>query len=178
MKDRPTASGDALSAILKSQYRASLAMLREAIEKCPEDLWYSAVPTNAFWQVAYHALFFAHLYSQPNEEAFRPWTRHQSDVQHPDGIPGPPDPDSRLPLIPRPYSKADALEYCAWCEGMIDAAVDILDLSSADCGFSWYSVSKLEHQIVNIRHIQHHTAQLADRLRAATGDGVRWHGKG
>ena len=63
-------------------------------------------------------------------------------------------------------------------EGMIDAAVDILDLSSADCGFSWYSVSKLEHQIVNIRHIQHHTAQLADRLRAATGDGVRWHGKG
>ena len=178
MTDQPTVAGDVLAAILKSQYHASLAMLRDAIERCPEDLWYSAVPTNAFWQVAYHALFFAHLYSQPNERAFRPWTRHQGDVQHEDGIPGPPDPNSRLPLIPRPYSKVDALEYCDWCNGMVDAAVDILDLSSTDCGFSWYSVSKLEHQIVNIRHIQHHTAQLADRLRAATGAGVRWHGKG
>ena len=108
MKDRPPVSGEALATILKSQYHRALTMLHESIEKCPEDLWYSAVPKNAFWQVAYHALFFTHVYLQPNEEAFRPWSGHQSAVQYPDGIPGPADPNSGLPLNPRPYSKAEA----------------------------------------------------------------------
>ena len=34
----------------------------------------------------------------------------------------------------------------------------------------------LEHQIVNIRHIEHHTAQLADRLRSSAGIGIQWVG--
>jgi len=29
-------------------------------------------------------------------------------------------------------------------------------------------------QIVNIRHIQHHAAQLIDRVRSAAGVGIRW----
>jgi len=37
-------------------------------------------------------------------------------------------------------------------------------------------MSKLEHQFVNIRHIQHHGAQLADRLRSAANIGIRWVG--
>lgn len=162
--------------LLKSQYHAALEMLREAIELCPEDLWYSRAPTNSFWQVAYHALFFTHLYLQPNEAAFRPWERHQSRVQHPDGIAGPPDPASDLPLIPNPYSKAEVLAYWRVCSEMVDGAVDALDLESEESGFSWYRVPKLEHQIVNLRHIQHHTAQLADRLRASVDAGVRWVG--
>jgi hypothetical protein len=43
-------------------------------------------------------------------------------------------------------------------------------------GFSWYKVSKLEHQIINVRHLQHHTAQLADRVRRNANVGVRWAG--
>ena len=62
-----------LKRILKSQYRASLAMLRASVEACPDALWYDATPKNAFWQIAYHTLFFTHLYLQPEEQAFRPW---------------------------------------------------------------------------------------------------------
>ena len=58
--------------VLKSQYHAALAMLRHAIEKCPTDLWYSKEQANAFWQTAYHTLFFTHLYLQPTAEDFRP----------------------------------------------------------------------------------------------------------
>jgi hypothetical protein len=36
----------------------------------------------------------------------------------------------------------------------------------------------LEHQIVNIRHIQHHAAALSSRLRRSAGIGVNWVGKG
>ena len=54
--------------------------------------------------------------------------------------------------------------------------MDALDLDSTESGFSWYRMSKLEHQLVNIRHIQHHGAQLADRLRSAADIGIRWVG--
>jgi hypothetical protein len=161
---------------LKSQYHAALAMLRSVIEQCPDDMWYSAANRNAYWQVAYHALFFAHLYLMPDEAAFQPWKGHQGDVQHPDGIPGRADPTSTLPLIPEPYTKNEALAYWAICDEMVDRAVDALDLHSPTCGFSWYQMPKLEHQIVSIRHIQHHAAQLADRLRFATDTGTRWVG--
>ena len=173
-----THSADALRSILKSQYHAALAMLRESLERCPDDLWFSKEPTNAFWQIAYHTVFFAHMYLHRNEAAFQPWEQHQTAVQHPDGIPGSVDPESPLPLIPDPYTREQVLAYWSVCDRMVDQAIDTLDLDNPDCGFYWYSVSKLEHQIVAIRHIQHHAAQLADRLRAAEDIGIRWVGAG
>lgn len=170
------ADPDLLPAVLKSQYHAALTMLRDAIERCPEDLWYDERPVNAFWQIAYHALYFAHLYLQPDLATFRPWEKEQGNVQHPDAIPGPADPNSKLPLIPDPYSREDVLAYWSFCYEMVDRVVDELDLTRADSGFYWYRMPKLEHQIVNIRHIQHHAAQLGDRIRATTGDGFAWVG--
>ncbi len=166
----------ALARVLKSQYHAGLAMLREAIERCPDDLWLDARPRNAFWQVAYHTLFFAHAYLG-DQGTFQRWSEHQRDNQNEDGIPGEPDPQSTLPLIPKPYTKDQALRYWAIVDGMVDQAVDTMDLRRRDSGFPRYKISKLEHQLVNLRHIQHHTAQLADRLRAACGVNVTWRGK-
>jgi hypothetical protein len=166
----------ALKSILKSQYHAALAMLRECIQRCPDSVWLGTEHKNQFWQITYHTLFFTHLYLQPDEAAFRPWEHHQGSVQHPDGIAGPPYPGSALPLIPNPYSKGQALEYWSFCDRMLDSAVDSLDLESPQCGFHWYRMSKLEHQFVSLRHIQHHEAQLADRLRSAADIGIRWVG--
>jgi hypothetical protein len=56
--------------------------------------------------------------------------------------------------------------------------VDRLDLTAPTSGFSWYRMSKLEHQLLNLRHIQHHTGQLADRLRRETNKGIAWVGEG
>jgi hypothetical protein len=160
---------------LKNQYHAALTMLREAIEKCPEDLWVDARPTNAFWQVAYHVLFFTHFYLARDAASFQPWAEHQRDNQNEDGIPGPPDPNSALPLIPRPYTKDQALRYWAIVNGLVDSSVDAMDLHRQETGFH-YRMSKLEHQLVTLRHVQHHTAQLADRLRAALDFHVSWAG--
>lgn len=162
--------------VLKSQYYAALAMLRQPIEACPDDLWYSTEYTNSFWQLAYHTLYFADLYSMPCEADFRPYKDHIEEVQVPDCIPGPPDPESKLPLLPPPYSKAQVLDYLQLCADTMDARVDALDLWSMDCGFHWYKLSKLEHQVLNIRHIQHGAAQLADRLRTKLDFGTKWVG--
>jgi hypothetical protein len=165
-----------LRAALGSQYHAALAMLREVVERYPEERWEADRRVNAPWQLAYHSLFFTHLYLQPEVAAFRPWKGHRSQVQHEDGIAGPADPGNDLPLIPDPYTKAQVLEYLAFCDALVDEAVAALDLLSPQSGFHWYPIGKLEHQLVNLRHVQHHTAQLADRLRNDAGLGTRWVG--
>jgi hypothetical protein len=165
-----------LRTTLKSQYRAALAMLRQAVELCPEESWVDDGHTNAPWQIAYHTLFFAHLYMQPEEAAFRPWEQHRANAQYPDCIAGPPNPDSDLPLLPEPYGKDEVLAYCDVCELMVEDAVDAIDVTASESGFYWYPIPKLEHQLVNLRHIQHGAAQIADRVRAAADVGVDWVG--
>jgi hypothetical protein len=51
-----------LAAILVSQYQASLKMLKQAIDACPDSLWNASGDRNKFWQVAYHAIYFVHEY--------------------------------------------------------------------------------------------------------------------
>jgi hypothetical protein len=138
-------------------------------------VWLADTHPNAFWQIAYHTLFIAHVYLHPTFDSFRPWAGHQADVGQPDALRAPVNADSSLPLLPAPYTRAQALELWGVCDRMVDEAVDGFNLESQECGFGWYQgVSKLEHQFVSIRHIQHHTAQLADRLRAARDFGVGW----
>ena len=165
-----------LKPILKSQYHAALAMVRDAVERCPDDVWTAPGHVSAFWQVAYHTIFFTHLYLHRDETSFQRWPGHQRGVQQEDGLTRPPDPASDLPVLPTPYSRAQVLAYWQVCDDMVDSAVDALDLGAPECGFWWYKVSKLEHQLINLRHAQHHAAQLADRLRAATDQHVKWVG--
>jgi hypothetical protein len=151
---------------LKGQYHASLAMLRSAIEVCPEAMWESGEHPRTFWRLAYHTLFYSHLYLLQSDEGFVPWAKHVKGYENVyDGSPDVP-----------PISKEDILEYLSFVDVMVDHQVDTLDLDTLDCGFSWYSVPKLDHQLVNLRHIQEHTGQLRDRLFEAGFD-LRWYGK-
>ena len=40
-------------------------MLEEAVRRCPAEAWTRGTPDAAFWQVAYHTLFYTHLYLSP-----------------------------------------------------------------------------------------------------------------
>jgi len=158
-----------LQAVLKSQYLASLTMLRKAIDACPAELWTDTSYVNQFWQIAYHTLFYTDFYLQSSESAFVPWEHHRPEHNYFTSR-------SKTPQSITPYSVDELRAYCKRCSDMIDAAVDRLDLAAPESGFSWYKMSKLEHQFVNLRHIQHHTGQLAERIRQATGRGIEWVG--
>jgi len=157
--------------IVGSQIRAALRMLRWAIEACPENLWNRETDTNRFWVLAYHTLYFAHLYLSPSEEAFEPFERQV--VGH--GGYGKTDlgdwPDLTSEDV---FAKVDVLAYC----DHIDARVSELVASTpfdTESGFSWLKFSKGEAHLYNLRHIQHHTGQLAERLRQEAGIGSgRW----
>jgi len=153
---------------LKSQYHASLAMLREAIDTCPAELWTSDGYTNRFWHVAYHVLFYTHFYLQPSEADFVPWERHRDELNRFEREPG--------AAAPTPYTVEEMRAYWTFVDSAVDATVERLDLAAPTSGFWWYEMSKLEHQLVNLRHLQHHTGQLIDRLRQHSGRGVEWAG--
>ena len=144
--------------VVKSQYRAALAMLGDAIEKCPDALWAESETEQQFWHIAYHALFFTHLYLQTNEEAFVPWEKHRENHQYFEG---------------EPYTQAELLDYLMLCQKEVEEKVKDLDWE-AESGFDWLPMNKLGVQFYNIRHIQHHVGQLEDRLRIGAGIGVRW----
>lgn len=164
---------DVVKIILKSQYSAAFAMLRQVVECCPTNLWLSDAYTNQYWHIAYHAVFYTHLYAQVDEKAFQPWEKQRDNYQFMGSLPWEP---YDKPDVGEPYSREDILEYLDFCESHIAGWVDKLDLNASECGFWWYKMSKLEHQFNNLRHIQHHAGQLADRLRNVLDLGSDWVG--
>ena len=157
--------------LIQSQYHATLDMLEEAIRICPEDLWIDPGFTNVFWHVAYHALFFTHLYLQDSREGIAPWSKHREEYEFlGDTLPWPPH---NKPNIGEPYTKDEVLEYMDFCRQVVEDKVPALDLEAAS-GFDWLPFDKLELQFYNIRHTQHHTGQLSERLRTSSDAGIRW----
>ena len=174
MTDAPPASD--LRTILKGQYHAALAMLREAVELCPDRTWDDPRHRNRTWQIAYHALYFTRYYGGRDEHHDSFWEGHRRGTQNDDGILGPPDPKSDKPHGPAPYTKAEVLACLDFVVRGVDAAVDDLDLAAKECGFPWYKLTKLEHQWMTVRHLQHHTGQISERIRAEADLGMKWVG--
>jgi hypothetical protein len=157
--------------ILKSQFLASLEMLKQAITECPDSLWNAKEHKNRFWHVAYHALFYTHLYLQPTLDDFAPWEKHREEYRS--LSPSKDKVESQTEV--EPFTKEDVLKYLAFCQERVEAWLDKLDFD-AESGFYWLPFSKLELQLYNIRHIQQHTGELSEKL-AAFGDGdVDWVG--
>jgi hypothetical protein len=150
--------------IIQSQYYAALAMLRQAVEKCPDPLWADTRFANPSWHIAYHVLFYTHLYLQAKAEDFTPWEKHHDDLG---------SLENSDPALA--YSKAEILDYLAICLAQVDEQVSAVDLA-ADSGFYWLPFSKLELQFYNIRHIQQHTGELCERLGALGEISVGWVG--
>lgn len=152
-----------IKSALLSQYKASLMMLRQAVELCSDELWLSEKYSNRTWQVVYHALFFTDLYLHTHLDERKLWKGHRGGYQ---------DLENQSKL--EPYSRAEVLEFLSDIEKRLEGALERIDLTSAESGFHWYKVNKLEHQMVNIKHLQQHLGQLQDRIRNEQGEGIGW----
>ncbi|MGA2504657.1 MAG: DinB family protein [Anaerolineales bacterium] len=158
--------------IIQCQYLAALEMLKQAIVKCPPELWNAREDKNKFWHVAFHALFYTHLYLQDAEKDFQPWENHRDEYQFMGQTPWPPhDP----PKIGDPYIREDVLAYLEIVQKQIRERVPALYLE-APSGFDWLPFGKLELQFYNLRHLQQHVGELYERLGAKAGIDLDWVG--
>lgn len=151
-----------ISTVVQSEYYSALVMLEESVKKCPAEIWNAPQDQNRTWQVAYHVLFYTHLYLQPTEQDFVPWPKARGEAQYfgPIFFEG-----NRAPLILEPYTQAEICEYLDFVRREVARQIPPLTFD-APSGFDWLRMNKLELQFYNIRHIQHHTGELYERLGA------------
>ena len=155
---------DSIRVAFDSQYQAGLDMLEAAVRACPDDTWDSSAHVNRFWHIAYHALFYVHLYLFQTLSERRPWSGHREGAQD-------------LGQEVAPYSRDSILEYLAFCRDHARSRISALDLT-AESGFLWLPFGPVERLAYNLRHLQHHAGQLSERIRQDTGDGVGWVSRG
>ncbi len=156
---------DALKGALKGQYHAGMDMMKGAIDACPPEMWAAGKPPRQFYRLAYHALFYTELYLQVHVDDFVRWEHHRDEVEG--------DEHTEI-LEPEPYTKEQLVEFWQRVDDRIDPLIDKIDLSAKDCGIPWYKIPKLDHVLLNLRHLQEHAGQLRDRLLEA-GIDQRWH---
>ncbi|HLV82026.1 MAG TPA: hypothetical protein VKT32_17180, partial [Chthonomonadaceae bacterium] len=106
------------------------------------------------------------LYLGQNEEAYQPWPGRPEVCPELWQKPWSMEPYD-LPEDFAPYTQIQLLDYVAYIHSLIDPTVEALDLDAQETGISWYkNMSKLSHQLLNLRHIQGHVGQLSELLMA------------
>jgi len=153
-----------LKGALAGQFRAGLAMLRECVERCPDDLWSAVVdkPPRTFWRIAYHATFYTHFYLAQDHSEFKAWERH---VNH--AVMTFTEEGEELPPEDTLYSQSDLGEYIDFLSEQLAGIVEELDLESLESGFPWYpNFPKLDHVLLTLRHLGVHVGQLQELLFA------------
>lgn len=147
---------------LWKQFGASIDMLENALKLCPEELWDTG---SKFWYNAYHCLFYLDYYLTLEPEKFAPPSPYTlSEI----------DPSGAMP--DRTYSKEELLSYLEFCRKKChDLVVGLTDEVAQTRWINGYkNYSVFEILLYNMRHVQHHAAQLNLLLRQGINDAPKW----
>jgi hypothetical protein len=140
-------------------------MLENAVRACPDALWSDRERQPEYWHLAYHTLFYLDLYLSDSTDGFAPPLPFTLSEVDPAGV-----------LPDRVYSKEEVLEYLA--HGRNKARDRIAartgEKSEQRCEYGWITLTQAEAILYNMRHVQHHAAQLNLLLRQATDSAPRW----
>ncbi len=144
---------------LWQQFGAAIDMLENALRACPDGLWSDRSQRPEFWYVAFHALFFLDVYLSESLEGFGPPAPFTLDELDPAGL-----------LPERPYSKEELQAYVEHGRKKCRAAIEGLTDQTAHerRRILSFDGSFLELLLYNMRHVQHHAAQLSLILRQKT----------
>jgi hypothetical protein len=151
--------------IIWGQFGAAIDMLENAMRACPDNVWFDRGRAPEFWYLAFHTLFFLDLYCSETDVGFEPPAPFTRDEMDPAGI-----------MPERPHTKEELFAYLA--HGRAKCRQTIVELTepraSARCGFEWLDLNVAELLLYNMRHVQHHAAQLNLLLRQRMDAAPRW----
>jgi hypothetical protein len=147
------------------QFGAAIDMLGNAIKSCPEGLWGDRTQRPEFWYTAFHALFFLDLYLSDSDKGFVPPAPFTLDELDERGI-----------LPDRVYTKPELLAYLAhgWAKCMARITAMTPAEAAKRCGFDWLDLTVGDMLLYNMRHVQHHAAQLNLMLSQRGHPVPRW----
>ncbi len=150
------------------QFGAAIDMLENAMLACPDELWGDRSQRPEFWYLVYHTLFWLDLSLSGSVEGFAPPAPYTLDELDPAGI-----------LPERVYGKDELHRYLEHGRRKCRAALETLTDEQArePRRFTWGELSVAELLLYNLRHVQHHAAQLNLILRQQTDSAPRWVGQ-
>ena len=153
---------------LWQQFGAAIDMLENAINACPKEIWGKRLGIHEFWYMVYHTLFFLDYYLSESETGFAPPAPFTLGELDPAGV-----------LPDRIYSQEELLTYLQHGRAKGRARVAALTEESAQrpCGFGGRKLTVIELHLYNMRHVQHHAAQLNLLLRQQINTAPRWVGQ-
>lgn len=151
--------------IIWQQFGAAIDMLENAMLACPENLWSDRSEQPEFWYVAYHTLFWLDLYLSDSPERFVPPPPFTLSELDPTGV-----------LPERVYTKNELQTYLGHGRRKCRNTIQSLTAEKANQRFVFGSVDINfgELALYNMRHVQHHAAQLNLILRQKLDAAPRW----
>jgi hypothetical protein len=166
---------DTLKELLTHQYEASLSALNLPIARCPAALWNQPVANWKFCQAAFHVIFFADVYLQPSDDADA-LKRQPFHLQHAADFRDYEEMEDRPQVLL--YEKSFVQNYLRHVRNKASETIarESADILAGPSGFHRRKGSRAELHVYNIRHIQHHAAQLSLRLRQASEIDIPWVG--
>jgi hypothetical protein len=165
-----------LKTLLANQYEASLCTLNFCVDRCPESSWNAKVANLLFCQAVFHTLIFADYYlGDGDKKAFREQPFHRENREF---FADYEEFEDRVQVMC--YTKDGIRKYLNHCreKATRKIASETAESLSAPCGFPRRTFSRAELHVYNIRHIQHHAAQLGLRLRLDHAVDIPWVGTG
>lgn len=166
---------DLFKQLIASQFEASLCTLAHSIEHCPGAAWDVRVARYPFCQVAFHTLFFADYYLEPSADSLKTQPFH---LANPTLFGDYEQLEYREPVAL--YDRAQIRGYLDFCRQKASQtlAAETEVTLSARAQFDRKTFTRAELHVYNIRHIQHHAAQLILRLRLDANVDIPWMGTG
>lgn len=159
--------------VLAHQFEASLSTLQLAITRCPDGRWLEPVVNLKFCQAAFHVTFFGDVYLQPsdNVDALRAQPFH---LQHEAHFRDYEELQDHAQVLT--YDRLFVLRYLQFVRSKAQSVVaaETDEVLAGPSGFRRRMCTRAELHVYNIRHIQHHAAQLSLRLRMTDGIDIPW----
>jgi hypothetical protein len=151
-----------LKEILWKQFGAAIDMLENALVFCPDKFWNT---DSKFWYIAYHTLFYLDYYLTEDPANFTPPPPFTNSEFDPAGS-----------MPERVYSKEELLTYLGFCRNKCHNLIAGLTGEGANKRWinEYKNYSMIEILLYNMRHVQHHAAQLNLLLRQTINDALRW----
>jgi hypothetical protein len=150
------------------QFGAAIDSMEKALVACPEELWSDRSQRPEYWYLVFHTLFFLDYYLSDSVEGFAPPAPFTLDELDPAGV-----------LPERPYTKDELRSYLehgrAKCRRVMGALTD--ERARERRKFGSVDGTLAELLLYNMRHVQHHTAQLNLILRQKTDSAPDWVGR-
>ncbi len=150
---------------VSSQFLASIKMLENAIDMCPENVWQNRNDFSDFWYIVYHSLFWVDFYLTESPDKYLSFNEIGLTELDYDGI-----------LPNKVFGKHELKSFLEHCRSKCKDTIKNLDEGKASQIYKFGSLEMtyLELLIYNLRHLQHHTGQLNLILRQQINSAPKW----